>query len=144
MTTDTDPPAQAQSAAPAATEESLVGNVQLLQDNAMAQEMLKLPEPIKQQKLTQPEMAIRFRGKAQVVKGSSLFIGDSSFSCKRTHDQYGELLVGKTQRTGKSRKLEISKKFEISSNKLEISNYLMKFQTFWISSNSLMKSQTFC
>ena len=94
-TADADPPAQAQSAAPAATEESLVGNVQLLQDNAMAQEMYKLPEPIRQKKLTQPEMAKRFRGKAQVIKGSSLFLCDSSFNCRRTHDEYGKLLMVK-------------------------------------------------
>jgi hypothetical protein len=89
------PSAAAQSAAPAAAAEPVAGQVQLLKDNAMARELLTQPEPIKQAQLTQAEMAVRYRDKAQIIKGSSLFIGDSAFCCKRTHDQYGEPLKGK-------------------------------------------------
>ena len=92
------PSATAQSAAPTAAAEPVAGQVQLLKDNAMARELIKQPEPVKQPELTQAEMAVRYRDKAQIIKGSSLFIGDSAFCCKRTHDQYGQLLEGKKSR----------------------------------------------
>jgi hypothetical protein len=98
-TTASAPPASAQSAAPAVTAEPGAGQVQSLKDNVMARELITQPEPIKQKQLTHAEMAVRYRDKAQVIKGSSLFVGDSAFCYKRTKDQYGETLNGKTAST---------------------------------------------
>ena len=73
----------------------------------MARELLKEPKPIKQSQLSHPEMALRYRDKAQVIRGSSLFIGDSAFCCKRTHDQWGQPYILK-----KSRYVECGPHFE--------------------------------